>query len=55
MSENVREIIKRLYGYLNRFKEIDRLEIDVFYVMSNIIYGNTFKSNQKYLRELINE
>ena len=45
--------MKRLYTYLKRFNEVDRMNIDIIFVMSNIIFGDTDKHHQSIIiREL---
>ena len=50
-SEYTRSIINRLYTYLDRFQKLDGLVIDIFFVMSKIIYND--ESHQDILRKVI--
>ena len=50
--KRITKIIKRLYGYLQRF-ESEGLKLDVFYVMSKIIYNDVSEAHQRRLKELI--
>ena len=46
-------MIKRLYGYLMRFRDQDRLKIDVVYVMANIVFGDTDVGYQDIIRRFL--
>jgi len=50
--ERIAKMIKRLYGYLQRFKS-EGLKLDIFYVMSKIIYGDVSEVHQRHLKEVI--
>ena len=50
-SEYTRQIIDRLYSYLKRFRDLDRLTLDIFFVMSKIIYND--ESHQDILRKVV--
>jgi len=45
-------VVRRLYTYLDRFKTLDRLDIDVLYVMAKIFFDDTSKENRDYLKRI---
>lgn len=51
MTEDMRRITNRLYTYLKRFVLEDGLAIDIIFVTSMIIYGDTTKYHQKCIKE----
>ena len=50
--ERVTKMIKRLYGYLKRF-ESEGMKLDIFYVMSRIIYNDVSEAHRRRLKEII--
>ena len=50
--KRVTKMIKRLYGYLKRF-ESEGMKLDIFYVMSRIIYNDVSEAHRRRLKEII--
>ena len=53
MGEDEKVIIRRLYAYLKRFVLENNLRIDIIFVISMIIYGDTTEYHQKQVKGVL--